>query len=131
METMIVVPETTSNTMTVETITMPIAVLPSSDVYELSRTISTVPQLWREWTIGIGGGPSVQSLEDKYGCRWRKKHSETVMFSRRKVIIDEICSRQAQGINTLTAVEEVELVRQRAKLSLYQLYQFLNRNKKR
>jgi hypothetical protein len=128
---MMMAPVATSSTTTVAPIATPVEALPSPDVYELSRTISTVPQLWREWTEGIAGGPSVQRLEDEYGPRWRKKHSETVMFSRRKVIIDEIRSRQAQGINTLAAVEEVELVRQRAKLSLYQLYQFLNRNKKR
>jgi hypothetical protein len=33
------------------------------------------------------------------------------MYSRRKVIIDEIRRRQADGINAGTAVEEVELMR--------------------
>jgi hypothetical protein len=76
----------------------------------LSRTISTIPQLWREWTVGLGDGPSVQGLEDLYGPRWRQAHSEKVMYGRRKVIIDEIRRRQAEGINTGAAVEEVELV---------------------
>ena len=104
------------------------AVVPS---YLLSRAISTVPQLWREWTIGLGGGPSVQGLEDHYGVRWRRKHSEKVMYGRRKVIIDEIRRRHAAGISIGAAVEEVELVRQRGALSLYQLYQLLNRQKER
>jgi hypothetical protein len=51
------------------------------------------------------------------------------MYSRWKVIIDEIRRRQAEGINTGAAVEEVELMRQRGRLSLYQLYQLLNRQK--
>jgi Centromere DNA-binding protein complex CBF3 subunit, domain 2/Transcriptional activator of glycolytic enzymes len=98
--------------------------------YLLSRTISTVPQLWREWTVGFGGGPSVQGLEDMYGSRWRRKHSEQVFYGRRKVIIDEIRSRQARGTASGAAVEEVELVRQRGQMSLYQLYLMLNRQKK-
>jgi hypothetical protein len=98
--------------------------------YILSRSISTVPQLWREWTVGIRGGPSVQGLEDQYGPRWRLKHSEKVFYGRRKVVIDEIRRRQAQGISAGAAVEEVELMRQRGRLSLYQLYKLLNRQKK-
>jgi hypothetical protein len=65
-----------------------------------------------------------------YGPRWRQKHSEQVMYGRRKVIIDEIRSRQARGITTGAAVEEVELMRQRGQLSLYRLFQLLNRQKK-
>ena len=79
---------------------------------------------------GIGDGSSVQGLEDLYGPRWGQAHSEKVMYGRRKVIIDEIRRRQAEGINTGAAVEEVELVRQRGRLSLHQLYQLLNRQKK-
>jgi hypothetical protein len=97
--------------------------------YLLSRTVSTVPQLWREWTVGLGGGPSVQGLEDLYGPSWRLKHSEKVLYGRRKVIIDEIRRRQSEGISVGAAVEELELIRQRGRLSLYQLYQLLNRQK--
>ena len=98
--------------------------------YVLSRAVTTVPQLWREWTVGLTGGPSVQGLEDLYGSRWRQKHSEQVFYGRRKVIIDEVRRRQAQGMSIGAAVEEVELVRQRGQLSLYQLYQVLNKQKK-
>jgi hypothetical protein len=105
---------------------------PSSSSYVLSRTVSTVPQLWREWTVGLGNGLSVQGLEDLYGPRWRPAHSEKMMYSRRKVIIDEMRRRrrQAEGINTGTAVEEVELMRQRGRLSLHQQHQLLNRQKR-
>ena len=67
--------------------------------------------------MGLGGGPSVQGLEDMYAPRWRQKHSEQVMYGRRKVIIDKIRSRQAKGITAAAAVEEVELIRQRAFIS--------------
>jgi hypothetical protein len=97
-------------------------------VYLLSRTIKTVPDLWREWTCGLGNDPSVQTLEETYGAAWRPLQSERVMFSRRKVIIDEIYARNHdRGISLTTAVEEVELVRTRGKLSLYGLYQLLRK----
>jgi hypothetical protein len=70
----------------------------------------------------------VQGLEDLYGPRFRQAHSEKVMYGRRKVIIDEIRRRQAEGINTGAAVKEVELVRRRGRQ--YQLFQLLNRQKK-
>ena len=82
---------------------------PPPPSYVLSRTISTVPQLWREWTVGLGNGLSVQGLEDLYGPRWRPAHSEKVMYSRRKIIIDEIRRRQAEGINMGAAVEDPEI----------------------
>ena len=79
--------------------------------------------------MGLGGGPSVQGLEDMYWPRWHQKQSGQVMYGRRKVIIDEIRGWQAKGITTGAAVEEVELIRQRGQMSLYQLYQLLNRQK--
>jgi hypothetical protein len=93
--------------------------------YQLSRTITTVPELWREWTAGLGGYPSVQSLEDRYGAAWRPSQKERVFFCRRKVIIDEIRTRHAQGEAIPAAVEGVELVRRRAQLSLYALANLL------
>ena len=80
--------------------------------------------------MGLGGGPSVQGLEDMYGPRWRPKHSEQVMYGRRKVIIDEIRGRQARGITAGAAVEAVELIQHRGQLSLYRLSQMLNKQRK-
>jgi hypothetical protein len=49
------------------------------------------------------------------------------MFCRRKVIIDEIYARHGKGQSLDAAVEELELVRCRGKLSLYQLSQLLSK----
>jgi hypothetical protein len=52
------------------------------------------------------------------------------MFSRRKIIIDEIYARNHdRGTPLHMAVEELELVRRRGKLSLYGLYQLLQKGK--
>lgn len=91
----------------------------------MSRTIVTVPDLWREWTVGLGNGPAVQALEDTYGAQWRPDQSERVFYSRRKVIIDEIRTRERRGGHAQVAVEELELIRQRGKRSLYGLWRLL------
>ncbi|OJD24033.1 hypothetical protein ACJ73_04608 [Blastomyces percursus] len=63
--------------------------------YTLSRTIQSVPDLWREWTTGLGGGPSVQSLDDQGGS-WRKgSFKKQMIFCWRKIIIDEIRTRES------------------------------------
>lgn len=50
----------------------------------------TVSDLWREWTIGLCGNPSIQALEERWGHKWRKEQSQRAFFSRRKFIIDNI-----------------------------------------
>ena len=37
----------------------------------MSRTIQTVPDLWREWTVGFQGQPSIEKLDELYGPDWR------------------------------------------------------------
>jgi hypothetical protein len=95
------------------------------------RTAHTVPELWREWTCGLGGNPSIQSLEDTYGAAWRPLQRERVKFCRRKVIIDEIRRRHTSGTSLVKAVEEVELIRQRGKMGLHALSQMLQKDGKK
>ena len=96
--------------------------------YEMVRNHSTVPDLWREWTVGWGNGPAIQALEATYGARWRPSQKERMFFGRRKVIIDEIRRRTALGKTTTTVIEEIELVRSRGKLTLHGLAEFLKTN---
>ena len=90
-----------------------------------------MPDLWREWTCGLGGKPSIQSLEDTYGAAWRPLQRERVKFCRRKVIIDEIRTRHANGTPLLKAVEEVELIRQRGKMGLHALSLVLQKDREK
>ncbi|OCK74130.1 hypothetical protein K432DRAFT_410118 [Lepidopterella palustris CBS 459.81] len=32
-------------------------------LYRISRAVKTVDRLWREWTVGLGGGPSIRMLD--------------------------------------------------------------------
>lgn len=97
-------------------------------LYKMSRTINTVPDLWREWTQGVGSSPSVRSLEDLYGCRWRPSQCERVFFGRRKRIITEIERRHRWRTSPgeiSTEVEALEAVRLRLKTSLYGLSEWV------
>ena len=39
--------------------------------YHMCRAIKTVEGLWREWTVGLRGQPSVASLDSRWGSRWQ------------------------------------------------------------
>lgn len=97
--------------------------------HRMCRTISTVPDLWREWMFGWGSAPAIQALEAAYGAKWRPSQTERVFFGRRKVIIDEVHRRTVSGKPPEAAVEELELVRSRMKLSLHSLWKWLNDNR--
>ncbi|KAL3676502.1 hypothetical protein R1sor_026450 [Riccia sorocarpa] len=91
--------------------------------YKLSRGIVTTVDLWREWTVGLGGGPAVRELESKWGAAWCEG-SERRFFNRRKVIIEAIEKRASimQGgttnDNLKLASEWLEEERQKRKKSL-------------
>ena len=42
--------------------------------YSLSRGIHSVPELWKEWFVGLNGGPSVASMDRLY--KWRDSEKE-------------------------------------------------------
>lgn len=77
----------------------------------MSRTLSTVAALWKEWKQGLDNSPSVESLESNYGPRWRTSQAERKFYSRRKVIIEEVTKRIAGGADCRRAIEEVESLR--------------------
>jgi hypothetical protein len=92
-------------------------------IYIMSRTVTTVDQLWREWFEGLAPNPSIQALELKYRALWRQKDSEKTWYSRRKVIIDYVCrTSEIRRISAVLAVARLEEVRMRSSWSLHQLY---------
>ena len=92
----------------------------------------TVPDLWQEWTEGLGSLPSVMALNASYGSRWRAV-SERQYYSMRKVIIDEIINR-AGGTNDREAldgvIEAMERDRLRQKASLDKLSKAIKARRK-
>ena len=80
--------------------------------YRMNRAISTIREMVQEWYEGIDGGPSVKSLEVKYGSKWRTKNdAERVYLGRRKVIIQRLeeLEKQERGHKTREMiVDEME-----------------------
>ena len=79
--------------------------------YVLNRNVSTVVDLWREWSIGIGTGPPVSKLNEEYGSGWRAgwPTKERQYYSQRLAIIDLIYRRAGVGVDgqALRSCEEV------------------------
>ena len=55
--------------------------------FRMDRNITTIKELWREWYIGSRRVPSVEVLEQMYGCNWRKEEKDRIWFSKRKTAI--------------------------------------------
>jgi hypothetical protein len=89
--------------------------------YRLSRNLFTVDEVWREYKVGLGGNPSVESLELRYGARWRPSDSERKFFSRRQKIYKNIAASISGGQTDTAAVKVLEDLRIASNWSLDKL----------
>ena len=103
--------------------------------YRISRTIQTIPDLWREWTVGLQGQPAIEKLDELYGSDWRSgpdAAAERQFYSRRKTLITEIRRLAAvedpsQGDPYEIVVAQLEEERRQAKASLSKVIDALKR----
>jgi hypothetical protein len=59
--------------------------------HQMCRQVHTVEALWREWTEGLAGQPSITWLDSRWGNRWRAgRSSEIQWYSLRSEAIKEI-----------------------------------------
>jgi hypothetical protein len=63
------------------------ALVPASKVFVLEKNHATVSELWKEWKQGVFGRPSVEVMVNQ---GYTKSEAQRKLFSRRKVIIDEV-----------------------------------------
>ena len=91
--------------------------------HRMCRGVKTVEALWREWTVGIQGGPSIDALDRQWGHRWRAgRQSELQWYSLRLEVIKEIRrTAQAQRTSEEAAMWQLNLQQQRMQCSLDQL----------
>lgn len=105
-----------------------IADLGNSDgpMYVMCSKVVTLHQLWREWHDGLANKPSVQSLESKYGSKWRSSFNsaQKMWYSRRKFLIEEI-KRRAGENDVDISLNELEAFREQEKMSLNALHNHL------
>ncbi|KAF2178632.1 hypothetical protein K469DRAFT_331606 [Zopfia rhizophila CBS 207.26] len=105
---------------------------PQPPSYRMSRGVKTVDCLWREWTVGLGGGPSIQALDIKWGSRWRAgRRSELQWYSLRLEAIKEIRRiAQAQRTSEEAAMWQLNMQQQNMGCSLDQLCKRLRASRK-
>ena len=59
--------------------------------HSMCRSVGTVEALWREWTVGLRGQPSVGALDSRWGSRWRSgRPKEQQWYSLRLEVVREI-----------------------------------------
>lgn len=103
--------------------------------YRMSQTIQTIPDLWREWTAGLQGQPSIEKLDELYGSDWRSgpdAAAERQFYSRRKTLISEIkrlaaVEGSSRGDSYETVVARLEEERIQAKASLSKVIDSIKR----
>lgn len=100
--------------------------------YCMCRTIKTVEELWREWTVGLRGQPAIAALDSRWGSRWRAgRQSELQWYSLRSEIIKEIRRiARVQRISEEAAMRTLSLRHQRMGCSIDRLCKLLRSNRK-
>lgn len=64
---------------------------PPINKFQMSRKIETVLDLWREYTEGLAGYPSVKVMYEGEDTSWKKNNkTERRFYQRRKVILDGV-----------------------------------------
>ena len=91
------------------------------NVYKQYRNLTTVNQVWEEFTIGFNGNPSVLRLEELYGWSWRRNFTDQNWFYQTRKIYDLVSELVLKGKNSTEAVKEVDEFRETNDWSLQQL----------
>lgn len=93
--------------MAATTTAIPEMISPPQDQYVMSRSVRTVREAWTEWYSGLAGGPSVVSLDEKYGSRWRSAATERRWYCNRRFVINAIQHQIEQ--HRMTELEAINL----------------------
>jgi hypothetical protein len=85
--------------------------------YRFDQKVDTVPDLWTEWSIGLGSGPSIEQLDSTWGAKW-KDQNERQFYSRRLPIIKALRQLHASGAATSLQQAATQLETQRGSMTL-------------
>jgi hypothetical protein len=96
--------------------------------YVLCRSLTTVNEVWVEYTIGFGSNPAVRDLENTFGTKWRTGPKEQRYFCRRNILYKEIMKLVSNGFSEADAVNQLETLRVSKKFTLDALQKYLHIN---
>ncbi|ODO08299.1 hypothetical protein L198_00022 [Cryptococcus wingfieldii CBS 7118] len=97
-----------------------------SQNFTMSREVKSVPDLWKEYTIGWDGQPAVRDIYEgnprkrRRGKRFRDD-SERKFYRRRKKVLEMVEALVEKGVGEEEAVDRVERLRERRKCTLNKL----------
>jgi hypothetical protein len=85
--------------------------------YEIKST--TVPQLWKEYTVGLDQNPSISSLDDQFGKKWRKSEKSRKLYERRMKVIKLLkglieANNEISVENVVNIVEEKRVLKNKS-----------------
>ncbi|AAS53250.1 AFL124Cp [Eremothecium gossypii ATCC 10895] len=75
--------------------------------YTMVKAPDSVRAIWDEYTIGVGGKPSIRQLEQTYGNKWRTKRNKKT-FARRKRIYKFILNGVRNGKSESEMIDILE-----------------------
>ena len=95
--------------------------------YKMARGIS-IKQIWQEYKYGLNGGPSIESLNQKYGIKWRStRNARDIYRCRYKIYraISKLINSQGK-----TEDEAIDLIQSNPQLACELVQNTLHRNLK-
>eukprot|EP00128_Syssomonas_multiformis_P009773 Colp12_sorted_trinity150504_noHs@25782 len=85
----------------------------------MSRTVDTVTQVWEEYEHGFNGRPSIRSLNQAQGQKWRVPNSLSKFYSRQRMVYCEVYRKSDElGIAPSQAAVMVEAERKEMGITL-------------
>ncbi|ROW08292.1 hypothetical protein VMCG_03192 [Cytospora schulzeri] len=73
--------------------------------------LDSVDEVWHEYRYGRDGNPSLESVEVRWGPRWRRDYKVQRWFNKRKIIVDKIMQYIADGVDEQAAMNELQVMR--------------------
>jgi hypothetical protein len=95
----------------------------SKMIYQMNRSIKTIPDAFEEWCKGICGFPSIERLDKQYGCSWRSGQAEKQFYLRRKrliTLINSIANKKQTNSPAVVALMEQKRVQEKRSLDWIQ-----------
>lgn len=98
-----------------------IKITPSSDPNKppivVPSSLDSVADVWEEYRYGRNGNPSLESVEVRWGPRWRRDYKVQRWFNKRKIIVSKIKQYIADGVDEQAAVHELQMMRRNRTLN--------------
>lgn len=95
------------------------------ETYHICREITTVPEVLEEWRYGLKGRDAIQTMNHKFGGKWKYRKDKFIYESRRGVVKAYMHLVLTEGRSNTEAIEHLE--QERGMRSIATLYNELKK----